>query len=71
MPALKPGVDYEACWTNDGSQIGVWAPTEAQDLAVHILDGKTAAELYNRIGNTTGAAACGVNRDGNHVPRDR
>ena len=63
LHVLTPGASYQSCWTPDGSELVVWAPEEAQDQTVHVLNGTTGAQLFSHAGATTSAGACGVDVD--------
>ena len=63
LHVLKPGVDYQSCWTPDGSELVVWGPSEAQDQTVHVLNATTGAQVFSHTGATTSAGACGVDVD--------
>ncbi len=63
LRALKPGADYQSCWTPNGSDLVVWDPSEAQDEIVHVLDGTTGAQVFSHTAATTSAGACGVDVD--------
>jgi WD40 repeat protein len=55
------GVNEQACWTPDGSEIATWDPLESQDDSLRVFSPRTGAQLYERVGNGPfSAAACGV-----------
>lgn len=58
LRTLHEGAEYDSCWTPDGSNLAVWAPTEAQDPTVRLFN-SSGKQLYVHSGATTSAAACG------------